>query len=99
MVTGGLTAHGGARRPTRGRGGGLLESCTQRNAKGRTDCKTDFNPKFDVVECNANAKCNDKSKTDSRADGNAHADGILTFLAIGQVGPPMQSSTTTTMRM
>jgi len=37
--------------------------------------------------------------TDSSADGNAHADGRLTFLAIGQVGPPMQSSTTTTLRV
>ena len=59
----------------------------QRSAKGRTDSNTDGDPNCDVVECNA------KSHTDSRADGNAHADGRLTFLAIGQVGPPIQSST------
>ena len=85
----GLTAHAGAQRPTRGRGAGLLENRTQRssnpNTHGDANC--------DVVECNA------KSHTDSRADGNAHADGRLTFLAIGHVGPPMQSSTTTTLRV
>ena len=81
------------RRPIRGRGVGLLEKCTQRSAKGRTDSNTDGDPNWHVVECNA------KSNTDSRTDGNAHADGRLTFLAIGQVGPPMQSSTTTTLRV
>ena len=42
---------------------------------------------------------NAKGHTDSTADGNAHADGKLTFLTIGQFGPPMQSSTTKTLRV
>ena len=71
----------------------LLEGFSQRNAKGRTHSNTDGDANCDVVEGNA------KSHTDSSADGNAHAGGRLTFLAIGQVGPPMQSSTTTTLRM
>ena len=77
-----LTAHVGARRPTRGRGR-LLESYTQPNAKGHTDSNTDGDPNRYVVEGNA------KRQTDSTAHGNTHADGKLTFLAIGQVGPPM----------
>ena len=33
-------------------------------------------------------------KAKTHAHCNAHADGSLTFLALGQVGPPIQSSTT-----
>ena len=73
--------------PLAGKAVGLLEQCTQRNAKGRTDSNTDGDPSCDVVECNA------KSNTDRRADGNAHAGDRLTFLAISQVGSPIQSST------
>ena len=75
----GATAHAGARRPARGRGGGLLGSCSQPNSNQNTKGDT----KKDVV----------KRKAKAHANGNTHADGRLTSVAVGQVGPPIQSST------
>jgi hypothetical protein len=67
-----VTVHADARRPTRGSGIlRLLESCSQPSSNQNTKGVT----KKNVIE----------RKTKTHAHGNTHADGRLTFLAIGQV--------------
>ena len=75
----GLTAHAGTRRPTRGHRVGLLRLCSQPSSNQNTKGDT----KKDIVE----------RKAEAHAHGNTHADGRLTFLAIGQVGPQIPPST------
>ena len=80
LLLAGRGFNAGARRSTHGRGTrATLGSCSQPSSNQNTKGDT----KKDIVE----------RKAKTHAHGNTHADGRLTFLAIGQVGPPIQSST------